>query len=40
MDDALYQAVKGFQKENGLEVDGYPGGQTIRKMLEKDELRR
>jgi murein L,D-transpeptidase YcbB/YkuD len=40
MDDALYQAVKGFQKENGLEVDGYPGGQTIRKILEKDELRR
>jgi murein L,D-transpeptidase YcbB/YkuD len=39
MDDALFQAIKRFQKENGLEVDGYPGGQTIRKMLEKDELR-
>jgi murein L,D-transpeptidase YcbB/YkuD len=39
MDDALYQAVKRFQKENGLEVDGYPGGQTVRKMLERDELR-
>ena len=39
MDEALYQAVKRFQKENGLEVDGYPGGQTIRRMLEKSELR-
>jgi|SRR5438552_1085288 len=37
MDDALYEAVQRFQKENNLEVDGYPGGQTIRKMLERDE---
>ena len=39
MDDSLYQAVKRFQKENGLEVDGYPGGRTIRRILEKDEQR-
>jgi len=37
MDDALYEAVQRFQKENNLEVDGYPGGQTIRRMLERDE---
>jgi hypothetical protein len=33
-DNPLYEAVTQFQKENNLEVDGYPGGQTIRKMLE------
>jgi Putative peptidoglycan binding domain len=36
-DDALYQAVTQFQKDNNLEVDGYPGGQTTRKMLENYE---
>jgi len=38
-DVALYEAVTQFQKENNLEVDGYPGGQTTRKMLEKYEER-
>jgi murein L,D-transpeptidase YcbB/YkuD len=36
-DNALYQAVTQFQKDNNLEVDGYPGGQTNRKMLDKYE---
>src|SRR5437870_3526744 len=36
-DNALYEAVMQFQKENNLEVDGLPGGQTIRKMLENYE---
>jgi hypothetical protein len=36
-DNALFQAVTQFQKDNNLEVDGYPGGQTNRKMLDKYE---
>ena len=36
-DNELYQAVMQFQKENSLEVDGFAGGQTIRKMLENYE---
>jgi len=35
--NALYQAVTQFQKDNNLEVDGYSGGQTNRKMLDKYE---
>jgi Putative peptidoglycan binding domain len=37
MDGVLWDAVLQFQKDNNLEVDGYPGGQTIRKMLENYE---
>ena len=37
LDGALWEAVRQFQKENNLEVDGYPGGQTNRKMLDKYE---
>jgi len=36
-DDPLYQAVTQFQKDNNLVVDGFPGGQTIRRMLENYE---
>jgi len=39
MDGALWDAVLQFQKDNNLENDGYPGGQTIRKMLETYESR-
>ncbi len=36
-DNALYEAVTKFQREHNLEVDGYPGGETTRKMLEEYE---
>jgi hypothetical protein len=39
LDGALWEAVKQFQKDNNLEVDGYPGGQTTRRMLENYEKR-
>ena len=32
-----WEAVMKFQKDNNLEDDGYPGGQTNRKMLDKYE---
>jgi murein L,D-transpeptidase YcbB/YkuD len=38
-DVALWEAITQFQKENNLEVDGYPGGQTTRRMLENYEKR-
>ena len=36
-DVPLWEAITKFQKENKLEVDGYPGGETTRKMLEEYE---
>ena len=39
MDEELFQAVSRFQRDNALESDGYPGGKTIRKLLETYEAR-
>ncbi len=39
-DQRLFESIKRFQRDNGLQVDGvvYPGGKTEKRLLDQDQV--